>query len=207
MDNLSVYPRYPDLTHCGLACRQVTLSTLVQVVVFLGAKPQRNADVLLIKHIGRNFSEMWSKIWSFAFEELPLKMSSAKWRPFFLVLNELMVFLRKLFFNTNSNNSHVVCVVSWARTGYRSIILMANRVCHLRPPLIISIILIPAWMRNYIHYNVWDENSYPFPYFNDFIVEVGEWISNFKPDDGSDDDKFEQHMMTSSNGNIFRVTV
>ena len=65
--------------------------------------------------------------------------------------------------------------------------------------------LIPAWMGDYIHYEVWDEITYlfrifnnatvkvwewirtghviinPFPNFNDASVEVSEWISNIIP--------------------------
>ena len=40
---------------------------------------------------------------------------------------------------------------------------------------------IPAWMNYYIHQNVWDEITYPFPNFNGFTVEVWQWISNFIP--------------------------
>ena len=32
--------------------------------------------------------------------------------------------------------------------------------------------LIPAWISNYIHYNVCDEIMYPFQNFNDETVEV-----------------------------------
>ena len=39
--------------------------------------------------------------------------------------------------------------------------------------------LIPAWVNNYIHYNVWDEITYPFPNFKGCIIEVWEWIRNF----------------------------
>ena len=39
----------------------------------------------------------------------------------------------------------------------------------------------PAWISNYIHYNVWDEITYPFLKFNSATVEVQEWISNFIP--------------------------
>ena len=41
--------------------------------------------------------------------------------------------------------------------------------------------LIPALTSNHIHYNVWDEITYPFPNFNGTTVEVWEWISNFIP--------------------------
>ena len=36
-----------------------------------------------------------------------------------------------------------------------------------------------AWITNYIHYNVWEEITYPFPNFNGYTVEAWEWISNF----------------------------
>ena len=32
--------------------------------------------------------------------------------------------------------------------------------------------LILAWISNYIHYNVWDEITYPFLNFNGLTVEV-----------------------------------
>ena len=41
--------------------------------------------------------------------------------------------------------------------------------------------LIPTWISNYTHYNVWDEITYPFLNFNGATVEVWEWISNFIP--------------------------
>ena len=34
---------------------------------------------------------------------------------------------------------------------------------------------------NYIHWNMWDEITYPFPNFNGVTVEVWEWISNVIP--------------------------
>ena len=39
--------------------------------------------------------------------------------------------------------------------------------------------LIPAWINDYIHYNVWDGIIYPFTNFNCCTVEVWKWISNF----------------------------
>ena len=35
-----------------------------------------------------------------------------------------------------------------------------------------NITLIPAWISKYVHYNVWDEITYPFPNFNGATVEV-----------------------------------
>ena len=34
--------------------------------------------------------------------------------------------------------------------------------------------LIPTWISNYIHYNGWEETTYPFPNFNGGTVEVCE---------------------------------
>ena len=41
--------------------------------------------------------------------------------------------------------------------------------------------LIPLCKSNCIHYELWDEITYPFPNFNGCTVEVWEWISNFIP--------------------------
>ena len=48
-----------------------------------------NAGILLIRTLGTNFSEILGEIHSFSFSKMPLKMSSAKWRPFCLGLNVL----------------------------------------------------------------------------------------------------------------------
>ena len=48
-----------------------------------------NAGILLIEHLGTNFSEIVIEIHIFPFKEMHLKMSSAKWRLFGLCLNEL----------------------------------------------------------------------------------------------------------------------
>ena len=42
-----------------------------------------------------------------------------------------------------------------------------------------SLILIPSWVRNYIHYKVRDAITYPFPNLNCETVEIWEWMSNF----------------------------
>ena len=48
-----------------------------------------NAGILLIGPLGTNFSEILIGIQIFSIKEMQLKMSSAKWRPFWLGLNEL----------------------------------------------------------------------------------------------------------------------
>ena len=53
-----------------------------------------NAGIFLIQTLGTNFSEIVSKkIHAFSFKKMHLKMSSVKWRPFCLGLNELISFL------------------------------------------------------------------------------------------------------------------
>ena len=59
-----------------------------------------NDGILLIRTLGKNFSEILSEIHSFSFKKMHLKMSSAKWRLFRLSLNELR---NKLQWNLNQN--------------------------------------------------------------------------------------------------------
>ena len=49
-----------------------------------------NDGILLIGHLGTNFSEILIEIHAFSFTKIHLKMSSWKWRPFFLGLNVLL---------------------------------------------------------------------------------------------------------------------
>ena len=46
-----------------------------------------NAGILLIGPLGTNFSENFIGIQTFSFKKMPLKILSAKWRPFYLGLN------------------------------------------------------------------------------------------------------------------------
>ena len=48
-----------------------------------------NAETLSIRPLGTNFSEILAEIITFSFKKIYLKVSSAKWRPFCLGLNEL----------------------------------------------------------------------------------------------------------------------
>ena len=48
-----------------------------------------NAVILLIGHLGTNFSEILIEIYSFSFQKMHLKMLSGKWRPSCLGLNVL----------------------------------------------------------------------------------------------------------------------
>ena len=49
--------------------------------------------------------------------------------------------------------------------------------------------LIPAWISNYIHYDVGDEITYPFLNFDSATVEVKKVISDFIP-------RFTRHVIT-----------
>ena len=48
-----------------------------------------NAVILLIGTLGTHFSAILSKIHTFSFKKMHLKMSSGRWRPFGLGLNVL----------------------------------------------------------------------------------------------------------------------
>ena len=50
-----------------------------------------NVGILLIGPLGTYFSEMLIEIHSFSFKKIPLKMASAKWRPFCLCLDVLKI--------------------------------------------------------------------------------------------------------------------
>ena len=52
-----------------------------------------------------------------------------------------------------------------------------------------GLILIPAWINNHFHYEVWDDITYPFLNFNGATVEFWEWICNFIP-------HFTRHVIT-----------
>ena len=45
----------------------------------------------------------------------------------------------------------------------------------------INLFIILAWMRNYLHWKVWDEFTSTFPSFNGSTVELWEWINDFVP--------------------------
>ena len=50
-----------------------------------------NAGIVLIGPLGTNFSEILNEINTCSFKKMHLKMSSGKWRPFFLGLNVLII--------------------------------------------------------------------------------------------------------------------
>ena len=84
------------LTHWGRVTHIQYVSNLTIIGSDNGLSPVRrlaiiwiNAGILLIGLLGTNFSEILIEIHIFSFKKMQLKMSSAKWRPFCLGLNEL----------------------------------------------------------------------------------------------------------------------
>ena len=87
------------LTHWGRVTH-ICVSKLTKIGSDNGLSPGRrqaiiwtNDGILLIWPIRTNFSELLIEIKTFSFEKMELKMSSGKWRPFCLGLNELRVTL------------------------------------------------------------------------------------------------------------------
>ena len=83
------------LTHWGRVMH-ICVGKLSIIASDNGSSPGRrqaiiwtNAVILLVGHLGTNFSENWNGIETFSIKEMHLKMSSAKWRLFGLGLNEL----------------------------------------------------------------------------------------------------------------------
>ena len=83
------------LTHWGRVTH-ICVSKLTIIGSGNGLSPGRrqaiiwtNAGILLIRPLGTNFNEISIEILTFSFMKMRLKVSSAKWRPFCLGLNEL----------------------------------------------------------------------------------------------------------------------
>ena len=108
--------RLNELTHWGRATH-ICISKLTIIGSDNDLSPGRrqaiiwtNDGILLIGHLGTNFSEILSKIHTFSFKKMQLKTSSAKWRPFYLGLNELkhccfMEWNHPIFLQDFSNSS------------------------------------------------------------------------------------------------------
>ena len=84
-----------DLTHWGRVTH-ICVGNLTIIVSDNGLSPGRrqaiictNAGILLIGPLGTNFSEIQIGIQAFSYKKMHLKMSSVKWRPFWLGLNVL----------------------------------------------------------------------------------------------------------------------
>ena len=85
------------LTHWGRVTH-ICVSNLTIIGSDNGLSPGRhqaiiwnNAGILSIGLLGTNFSEILIEILTFSFKKMRLKVSSAKWRPFCLSLNVLML--------------------------------------------------------------------------------------------------------------------
>ena len=65
----------------------IIVSDNVLLPVWRQAIIRTNAGLLLIRHLGTNFSEILIEIQTFSLKKISFKMSSAKWLPFFLGLN------------------------------------------------------------------------------------------------------------------------
>ena len=90
-----IHYHYMHINHWGRVT-QICVGKLTIIGSDNGLLPWRrqaiiwtNAGILLIRPLGRNFSEIWIGIQTFSFKKKYLKMSSAKWRPFCLGLNVL----------------------------------------------------------------------------------------------------------------------
>ena len=84
------------LTHWGRAML-ICVGKLTIIGSDNGLSPGRrqaiiwtNAVILITRPIGTNVSEIFIGIQTFSFRKMHLKISSAKWRPFCLGLNELI---------------------------------------------------------------------------------------------------------------------
>ena len=87
------------LTHWGRVTH-ICVGKLTQIGSDNGLSPGRrqaiiwtNAGILLIRPLGTNFSERLIVKHTFSFNKIHLKLSSAKWRPFYLGLNVFSVIL------------------------------------------------------------------------------------------------------------------
>ena len=90
-----------------------------------------NAGILLIGPLGTNFSEILSEIQSFSFKKMHLKVSSAKWRPFCLGLNELICWmdLSAIYLTTRVRNLIIsLWQFTWLEDQSKHL-----QYCHLEP--------------------------------------------------------------------------
>ena len=93
------------LTHWGRVTH-ICVSELTIIGSDNGLSPGRrqaiirtNAGILLTRPLGTNFSEILIEIQTFSFKKMHLKVSSEKWRPFCLGLNELNVLWTNVAFS------------------------------------------------------------------------------------------------------------
>ena len=83
-----------------------------------------NAGILLIVPLGTNFNEIVIGIQTLSFKKMHLKMSSTKWRPFCLGLNELSLSVPFIYTGPEVEHPHACCRClapchsHWAHDGW-----------------------------------------------------------------------------------------
>ena len=110
------------LTHWGRSTH-ICVGKLTIIGSDSGLSPGRrqaivwtNAGILLIGPLETNFSEILIGIKAFSFRKMHLKISSAKWRPFCLGLNELMTTGIPYFYDANSPEP--ILIYQYVRASY-----------------------------------------------------------------------------------------
>ena len=109
-DNLYLYGLQIDSEPYWGRVTHICVDKLTIIASDNGLSPGRrqaiiwtNAGVLLIGPLRTNFSEILIGIQTFSFKKMYLKMSSAKWRPFYLGLNvlKLLIIICKCMHHNN----------------------------------------------------------------------------------------------------------
>ena len=118
-----------ELTHWGRVTH-IGVSILTIIGSDYGLLPERhqaiiwtNAGILLIRTLGTNFSEIISKIHTFSFKKMHLKTLSAKWQPFCLSLNVLMLHDFLMY-----GGHHMCCFWKWIETKSLNLELPSARI-------------------------------------------------------------------------------
>ena len=110
---LPIWCHFNHLTHWGRVTH-ICVNKILIIGSDNGLSPDRrqaiiwtNAGILLIGPLGTNFSEIAIEIHISLFKKIHLKISSAKWRPFYLGLNVL-----------NGRNLTTPCGMNTANTSH-----------------------------------------------------------------------------------------
>ena len=108
----------PALTHWGRVTH-ICVSKLTTIGSDNGLSPGRrqaiiwsNAGILFNWTLGTNFSEILSEIDTFSFKQMRLKMSSGKWRPYWISINISLKFVPRGPIN---NIPTLLQVMAWRR--------------------------------------------------------------------------------------------
>ena len=111
------------LTHWGRVTH-IRVVKLTIIASYNGLSPGRrqaiiwtNAGILLIGPLGTKFNKILIEIHTFSFKKMLLKMSSSKWRPFFLGPNVLRI-CHGYFSNVCIRNMQgCAAMLSWLQSG------------------------------------------------------------------------------------------